>query len=80
MSMISQFRITEPGSGEYLIHAECVECSMKQDIRVTGPELFKYNQGALIQSAFPNLTGDQREMLISGLCSICYDSLLGGWL
>ena len=40
-----------------------INCSIKQYQK--GVE--KYNKGALIQDAFPNLSVDEREFLLSGL-------------
>lgn len=39
-------------------------------VTVPGPALFKYRQGAMMQDAFPMLTPQQREFLITGM----YDS------
>jgi len=37
-----------------------------QDLPVTREEMAKYESGALIQDAFPNLTPEQREFILSG--------------
>lgn len=42
-------------------------------VTVPGPALFKYRQGAMMQDAFPMLTPQQREFLITGM----YDSFPG---
>lgn len=34
-----------------------------------------YWSGALVQNAFPDMSPDDRELLISGICGPCYDSL-----
>lgn len=38
-----------------------------RQVTVKAPDLFKYRQGALIQQAFPYLSADDREFLLSGL-------------
>jgi len=37
------------------------------ELDITDEQLAKYNNGALAQNAFPNLNGDEREFLISGI-------------
>jgi hypothetical protein len=36
-------------------------------VRVPAESLFKYRQGALMQNAFPEMSSDDREFLISGM-------------
>lgn len=38
----------------------------------------RYNQGALIQNAFPFLTLDQREFLMTGMTPEAWDQGMGG--
>lgn len=47
-------------------------------VTVKRTELDAYLAGALMQRAFPNLTPDQREFLISGLCPKCWDETFSG--
>ena len=37
-----------------------------------------WENGALIQTAMPYLSADEREVLISGMCGPCFDNLFGG--
>lgn len=34
-----------------------------------------YQNGALMQNAFPFLSADERELLISGMCPKCWESM-----
>lgn len=36
------------------------------DLPITDAQIAKYHNGALVQDAFPHLTADQREFIISG--------------
>jgi hypothetical protein len=45
------------------------------DLPVTQVQLDLWQQGALIQDVFPDLTDDQREFLISGLLPESWDAL-----
>ena len=51
----------------------CPACKTQDTIEVKGQDLFRYNQGAAINNAFPYLTPAQRERFISGLCGTCFD-------
>lgn len=52
-------------------------CTPQEEIKVEGGDLFKYqsNQVRFIQDAFPYLTADQRERLLSGICKSCFDDM-----
>lgn len=53
----------------------CGEVYVIQDISYEGYKDWKY--GALIQRALPGLTADQRELLISQTCPVCWEKLFG---
>lgn len=36
-----------------------------------------YESGAHVQDAFPGMTADQREQLITGYCGPCWDIAMG---
>jgi len=63
------------GKQTYTFTCACRRCSRKEEITVQGPDLFRYNQGAPMQVAFPYLNTSQREMLISGTCGPCFDEM-----
>lgn len=45
-------------------------------ITVKGEDLFRYNNGAKAQEAFPYLSSADRELLcLTGMCSTCWDEL-----
>ena len=45
------------------------------DLPITEEEIELYNNGALIQNAFPHLTPDQREFYMTGITSEEWDDL-----
>lgn len=63
------------GKHEYVFTCSCVSCAQKKEITVLGPDLFQYNQGRVIQEAFPYLNDADRELFISGICGICFDEM-----
>ena len=64
--------------GTYTVSRICVEpdCSNITTAKIEGAHLFRYNQGALVHEAFPELNADEREALFqSGICPKCWDKL-----
>jgi hypothetical protein len=47
----------------------------QMDLPVTEDQVNKYNNGALIQDAFPNLNASQREFLKTGLTDDDWDNM-----
>jgi hypothetical protein len=48
------------------------------DLPITGPELFCWRHGALIQHAMPQLTSDQAEFIISGTLPGEWEAMFDG--
>ena len=58
-----------------LLPPPCPRCGVQEPVFVDEHELRSYEGGALIQDAFPNLSSSERETLLSGYCSSCWDEL-----
>lgn len=56
------------GTQTYTFTGPCVITGVQCSVTVPAAGLFKYRSGALIQDAFPDLSLDDREFLMSG-CS-----------
>lgn len=56
----------------------CSECHETTKLSLDREKYEEWTHGALIQNVFPNLTEDQRELMISGICGKCFDSLFYG--
>ena len=54
---------------------KCPECGKVHSFEVEEADWIKWQEGALIQRAFPYLNDNQRESLITGYCSECWDKL-----
>ena len=57
------------------IQRTCPICGKLQVIEVEDSQYNDWMAGENIQIAFPNLTQDQREILISGICSECWEKI-----
>ena len=58
--------------------ATCPFCKHKNEILVYEDDFIAWQNGELAQNAFPYLSADDREMLISGICPTCWDGMFGG--
>ena len=56
----------------YVFTGPCVVTKKLPSVTVPAAGLYRYHQGAYIQDAFPNLSADDREFLMSGISP-------GGW-
>ena len=54
-----------------VVEVHCPFCGKTHTVNVRIDELQAWENGALAQKAFPNLTPTEREALISGMCPDC---------
>lgn len=54
----------------------CKFCNKEVLITVDEEDIKKYENGALIQQAFPYLTSDEREIMLSGMCGDCWEKYM----
>lgn len=47
------------------------------DLDITEEQIDRYNRGALIQDAFPNLSDDEREFMMTGSTAEEWDDAFG---
>lgn len=57
------------------ITLRCRNCGKASTVLASTEGLRKWADGELIQAALPDLSPEQRELLISRFCSRCFDSL-----
>lgn len=67
------------GTKTAILTRKCPICGTEHSITVSQRELLdgqnKIRSGALIQDAFPTWTPSDREFIISGICSKCWDNM-----
>ena len=68
--------------GDYgLVPVRCPECRRKGFLRVHAASYAAWAQGTLlVQAAFPELSPDEREALITGICSECWTRIFSSSL
>lgn len=57
------------------VQTRCPMCGMYNLVLVNEEDLQRWQCGELAQNAFPYLSVEEREMLISGLCPDCWENL-----
>ena len=57
------------------IPAVCVRCGETIIIKAYLSDLVAWHKGELIQDVLSYLNEDERELLISGTCGICFDEM-----
>lgn len=62
---------------EVTIITTCPFCGHANEIAVNEADYWDWQDGALVQNAFPYLTADEREMLVSGICPKCWAQTFG---
>ena len=62
---------------EYKVITSCPFCGQAHGVFVNEADYWDWDDGALVQDAFPYLSADDRELLISGCCSQCWDKYFG---
>ena len=62
---------------EVIVVTACPFCGHANEIAVNESDYWDWQDGELVQNAFPYLSADEREALISGICPKCWDSMFG---
>ena len=62
---------------DYSLYAHCRICGENKELKVNQVDYASWQSGTLIQRAFPYLSADDRELLISQTCGSCWDKMFG---
>lgn len=57
------------------VETRCPFCGQFHYVEVGERDFYAWQDGELVQVAFPYLSADDREMLISGICPTCWDKM-----
>lgn len=58
------------------IKTVCPLCGKSHIVRVKQEDHDRYVKGGLIQNCFPYLNESEREMLITGICDVCWNRMM----
>ena len=62
---------------EVCVITRCPFCGRGNEVEVNEEDYWDWQDGTLAQDAFPYLASEEREMLISGICPDCWNSMWG---
>jgi hypothetical protein len=71
--MIQDAKVTMSEATEMTVHPTCPFCGDTTSVVVDAAGFVAWQSGELVQNALPNLSADDREVLISGICTDCWD-------
>lgn len=57
------------------ILVKCPFCDRESEVMVKIDEYLAYEEGGMAKDAFPNLSAEEREMIISGICIKCQKNI-----
>jgi len=60
-----------------VVAVPCRLCNEINELNVRVRGFMDWQRGELIQDALPELSADQRELLISGTCDKCWKEMFG---
>ena len=60
---------------EVCVFTTCPFCGRENEVEVNHMDYLDWQNGELAQDAFPYLSANEREMLISGCCPRCRDKM-----
>ena len=65
---------------EVIIVTHCPFCGRYNEVGVNEIDYldWDWSHGINAQDAFPYLSANEREMIISGICPTCFDGMFGG--
>lgn len=61
---------------QIIIARNCPLCNTQRYIQVSKDAYNNWKNGTTIQKAFPDLTVDERELIMTGFCSKCFDTVM----
>jgi hypothetical protein len=77
MPLFAHDQPTLPAGETVTFATTCRACAKEQALTVRAVDLLAWRNGTAIQNAMPYLNADDRELLISGICGVCFDRMFG---
>lgn len=75
----SKLQVINQGTGTVILVRVCPFCGKEVRKEVDAREfydgMYAYENGAMLQNAFPSFTPEVREMIKTGICQSCWDNL-----
>ena len=59
------------------VSVTCPFCGKENFLTLSAKDFNAWQEGELVQNAFPYLDANERELLVSGICSECWEKTFG---
>lgn len=70
--------IIPPAAPDVLVITDdCIVCGLSSALVLNGEDVKRYQAGALVQEVWPSLSISDREVIVTGAHSACWDTLAG---
>ena len=66
-----------PQKGTLEVVCVCPFCGRQKEVELTVDQFTRWRAGASIQLVAPELSDNDREALISGICDTCWNNMFG---
>ena len=66
---------SEASKAYVAVHTTCIVCGEQFVTHMDKPRFERWQNGEHIQDVFPELSVDERELLISGICGNCFNEM-----
>lgn len=60
---------------EVCVVTQCPFCGRGNEVEVNEADYWDWDDGMMVQAAFPYLSAGEREMLITGICPTCWNKM-----
>jgi len=67
--------MTQLASKEMTVHVECRTCRGTTSLTVDKDKYEEWRRGALVQNCFPDMSVEDRELLVSQTCDKCWQEM-----
>ena len=75
MSPAESIRFEDLGDGRMAACGQCLKCRTPQRLVMWDSQFLDWWFGEEIQSVMPEVSDDDREWLVSGICGGCFDAI-----
>lgn len=71
---MTNIRVEKVAEGNYILHTVCPICGKEHSTAIVkSQDWWDFNHGKHVQDAFPYLSVDDRELLITGIDAGCWN-------
>ena len=70
--MLADSKIIKQDKKNITLELSCPDCKASKELVVTVEAYNLYKSGELVQDAFPELSREDMDLILSGMCEMCW--------